>query len=150
MDALFRQTMDRHLLRQTAEIYAIGADRRDKDLWRQVLAEDCVIEGPGFTSTGQEACLSSIDALGAMFRATQHRVHQQLAAVEDDRAFGETYCTAEHLLRDRDAVLVWALRYRDEWRREVGGWRFTWRTLVLDWTETRPVTPLGQTEDMRQ
>lgn len=153
MNDIIQQMADHHLLRQTADIYAIGADRRDKALWQQVLAEECVIEGPGFTSTGRDNCLLSIDALGQMFRATQHRVHQQLVTIDGDRAVGETYCTADHLLPDQNAVLVWAIRYQDEWRREASGWRFTRRKLVLDWTETRPVTPgtsLNQAKDMQQ
>ncbi|WP_176594639.1 nuclear transport factor 2 family protein [Sphingobium sp. EM0848] len=137
-DAL-QSLIDQSLLRQTAEIYATGADRRDKALWQQVLAEDCVIEGPGFTSEGRENCLPSLDALGTMFRGTLHRVHQQTVTIDGDRATGETYCTADHLLKGEDAILVWAIRYQDEWRREEGLWRFTRRRLIVDWTETRPV-----------
>lgn len=135
-----QQMVDRSLLRQAADIYAVGADRRDKQLWRQVLAEECVIEGPGFVSEGRETCLLSLDALGQMFRGTQHRIHQQVVAIDGDRAVGETYCTADHLLRDRDAVLVWAIRYQDAWRREADNWCFTGRRLIVDSTETRPVT----------
>lgn len=40
--------IDEAALRHTAEIYAQGADRKDKQLWRSVLANDCRIEGPGF------------------------------------------------------------------------------------------------------
>ncbi|WP_395337279.1 nuclear transport factor 2 family protein [Novosphingobium sp. BL-8H] len=149
-----RDMLDRLALRQTAETYAIGADRRDKAMWRNVLAQDCVIEGPGFTTTGREECLSSLDGLDQMFRATRHCVHQQRVSIEGNHAFGETYCTAEHLLPDRDAVLVWAIRYQDEWQREQAGaareWRFTRRKLVLDWTETRPATPVGQMEEMQR
>lgn len=140
MSDIVQSLIDRSLLRQAAEIYATGADRRDKTLWRQVMADDCVIEGPGFTSEGLENCLLSLDALGRMFRGTLHRVHQQMVHIEGDRATGETYCTADHLLKDQDAILVWAIRYQDEWRREASGWRFTRRRLILDWTETRPVT----------
>jgi len=138
-----QMTSDRLELRRLAELYAFGADRRDKALWRQVLAADCVIEGPGFTSEGLETCLLSIDALGQMFRATIHRVHQQLVEIDGDRATGETYCTADHLLNHEDSILVWVIRYQDEWRRGAEGWRFTRRRLILDWTETRPVTRQG-------
>lgn len=131
---------DDQALRRCAELYAVGADRKDKALWRAVLAEDCVIEGPGFSVAGREANLGSIDLLGRMFRATQHRVHQVVAVVDGDGATGETYCTADHLLKDQDAVLGWAIRYQDAWRREGGEWRFTHRKLVVDWEEVRPVT----------
>lgn len=128
-------------LRRCAELYAQGADRRDKALWREVLAEDCKIEGPGFSVTGREANLGSIDFLSANFRATVHRVHNLVATIEGDEAQGETYSTADHLLADSDAILAWSIRYQDRWRRENGAWLFTRRTLVVDWEETRPVSP---------
>jgi hypothetical protein len=134
---------DLSALRQTAELYAVGADRKDKALWRQVLAEDCVIEGPGFSVAGREANLGSLDALGQMFRGTQHRVHQVVATITGDTAQGETYCTAEHLLNDADMILAWAIRYQDEWQREGDAWRFTARRLIVDWEETRPVSLPG-------
>ena len=131
---------DQAALRRTAELYAQGADRKDKALWQQVLAGDCVIQGPGFTIEGRNANLGSIDALGQMFRATVHRVHNLVATIDGDEATGETYCTADHLLPDADMILAWTIRYQDQWRREDGIWRFTRRTLVVEWEETRPVT----------
>lgn len=132
--------VDQAALRRTADLYAQGADRKDKALWQQVLAADCVMEGPGFTIEGREANLGSIDALGQMFRATVHRVHNLVATVDGDSARGETYCTADHLLPDADMILAWTIRYQDQWRREEGAWRFTHRKLIVEWEETRPVT----------
>ena len=128
-------------LRRCAEDYARGADRRDKELWRAVLSPDCTIEGPGFSVTGREANLGSLDLLERMFRATRHLVHQVRAEVSGDSARGETYCTAEHRIagEDGDMLLCWAIRYQDEWRREGGQWRISRRELVLDWEELRPV-----------
>jgi hypothetical protein len=140
-DALKRLS-DIAALRHTAELYAQGADRRDKSAWQRVLAPEIIIEGPGFRADGLDANLGSIDALGQMFRATQHRVSNQVVTISGDQAAGETYCTAEHLLPDMDALLVWAVRYQDRWRRSGDGWLFTHRTLIVDWQETRPVTLL--------
>ena len=140
MSTALQHMLDRAALRQTAELYAQGADRRDKALWQQVLAPEIVIEGPGFRAEGLDANLGSLDALGQMFRGTQHRVSNQLVTIDGDRAMGETYCVAEHLLLDADAVLVWSLRYQDAWRRVGDTWRFTQRILKVDWQETRPVT----------
>jgi len=137
---------DLALLRQTADLYAVGADRRDKALWTQVLAEDCIIEGPGFSASGREANLGSLDALSQMFRKTRHIVHQVVANVSEETATGETYSTAEHLLNDADMILIWAIRYQDTWRREDGVWRFTHRRLIVDWEETRAVTVKGEAE----
>jgi hypothetical protein len=138
-DALTRLADEAALL-HTAYIYAQGADRKDKQLWRSILAADCRIEGPGFVTEGMEATLQSIDALGSMFRATFHKVHNQTVIVEGNTATGETYCTADHLLNDSDQLLRWTIRYLDEWRQEADGWRFTKRQLELLWEEMVPVT----------
>ena len=132
--------VDEAALRRSAEIYAQGADRKDKQLWRSVLADDCRIEGPGFVTEGLEATLMSIDGLAQMFRSTFHRVHNQTVMIDGDRASGETYCTADHLLNDADQILRWTIRYLDEWRRDGDAWRFTRRKLELLWEETVPVT----------
>ncbi|MDT0575955.1 nuclear transport factor 2 family protein [Croceicoccus sp. F390] len=126
-------------LRRSAEIYARGADRRSEADWRAVLADEIEIAGPGFSIAGLEANLASLARLGEMFKATRHLVHNQLAQIDGDRAKGETYSTAEHRLAGEhgDMLLVWAIRYQDEWRREAGTWRFTRRELILDWEELR-------------
>ena len=131
---------DEAALRRTAEIYAQGADRKDKQLWRSVLADDCRIEGPGFVTEGLDATLQSVDALGQMFRSTLHKVHNQTVMIKGDQATGETYCTADHLMNDADQLLRWTIRYIDEWRREGHMWRITRRKLELLWEETVPVT----------
>lgn len=132
---------DLEALRLTAEIYARGADRRCRADWESVLVPDVIIIGPGFSVEGLEGNLASLARLGEMFKATRHVVHAQHATVEGDGAKGETSCTAEHRLESKegDVLLVWAIRYQDEWRRVEGGWRFTRRELIVDWEEVRPV-----------
>lgn len=135
---------DQVALRHCADVYAQGADRRDPALWQLVLAPEILIEGPGFRNEGLAANLATLETLGALFRATQHRVSTQVVAVDGDQAMGETYCVAEHFLKDADAILVWAIRYQDRWRRDGRSWRFVHRHLIVDWQETRPVTLVGE------
>ena len=130
---------DEALLRRCSELYAQGADRRDPALWASVMTEDMVLEGPGFRHEGRDAVLSLLDVLGQMFTVTQHRVFQVVATLDGDRASGETYCSAEHVLKDQDLLLVWAIRYQDQWRKDDGVWRFAQRSLVVDWEEVRPI-----------
>jgi hypothetical protein len=133
-------------LRRTAETYALGADRRSKDCWRSVLAQDVEIVGPGFAIQGLEANLGSIDHLAHAFKATRHMVHDQDVTVTGDEAHGETRSTAEHRLAGPDGtdlLLVWAIRYQDRWRREGADWKFTRRELIVDWEEMRPVQNVG-------
>jgi hypothetical protein len=133
---------DAAALRRTAELYALGADRRDKALWRTVLAEDVEIVGPGFTITGLEANLGSIDYLSHAFTATRHLIHDQDVVIAGDQASGETRCTAEHRMTGPDGgglLLVWAIRYQDRWHRDGADWKFTRRELIVDWEERRPL-----------
>ncbi|MCA8010209.1 nuclear transport factor 2 family protein [Burkholderia cenocepacia] len=128
-------------IRRAATIYAIGADRRDKALWAQVLSDDCVIEGPGFKTHGLEANLANLDYLGQLYTRTQHRVHNQLFTIRGDRAIGETYGTVDHLreVDGRTELVAWSLRYWDELKRDGDVWLFTSRRLILEWEEIRPV-----------
>nr|WP_246415666.1 nuclear transport factor 2 family protein [Novosphingobium taihuense] len=132
-------------MRRTAERYAVGADRRNKALWREVLADDIEITGPGFSITGLEANLGSIDHLAHAFTMTRHVVHDMDVTVDGDTARGETRSTAEHRIAapDGDTLLVWAIRYQDQWRREGDNWKFTRRTLIVDWEELRPIKGTG-------
>lgn len=132
-------------LRQAAETYARGADRREKDLWRAVLAEDVELIGPGFAKTGLEPNLRSIDLLARLFTCTRHVVHDQALTIAGDTAEGETRCTAEHRMArpEGDMLMVWAIRYQDRWRREGGAWKLARRELIVDWEELRPVHDVG-------
>lgn len=133
--------IDQAELRHTAELYAQGADRRDKALWTEIMTTDCHLSGPGFDLPGRDAVLSSLDALTAMYSVTQHRVHNQTVQISGNRAEGETYGSALHIADSdgRKTLVDWAIRYQDQWRRDGGVWRFSSRTLVLDWEERRPL-----------
>lgn len=141
-------TGDHAALRETAELYGLGADRRDKELWRKVLAPEIVISGPGFEIAGLEGNLGSIDHLAAQFKATRHLVHDMSVVIDAETANGETRSTAEHRMADPaggpgDVLLVWAIRYQDQWRRADGIWQFIRRHLIVDWQEVRPVHDAG-------
>lgn len=126
-------------LRSACDTYALGADRRDKDLWRAVLADEAVIEGPGFRREGLDSCLGSLDLLSRMFRKTRHLVHQIHAESDGGEAASITYATADHLMAGTDEILSWSIRYLDRWRHAAGAWRILHRRLEIDWEEIRPV-----------
>lgn len=140
-DPRITRLLDERELRRTAELYAQGADRRDKAAWSAIFTEDCVIQAPGFRLEGRASIVAVLDGLAERYAATQHRVHNQVVTIDGDAAIGETYCTADHLSHPSpgQTILTWAIRYQDRWRREGGLWRFCFRQLVVDWAETRPL-----------
>ena len=142
-DPRLERLLDEAALRRTAELYAQGADRRDKALWASILTEDCLLEAPGIELKGRAQIVGALDIMAQLYVSTQHRVHNQLVTIEGDRARGETYSVADHLsvADGRTTILTWAIRYQDRWQREAGRWLFSHRALVLDWTDTRVLAP---------
>jgi uncharacterized protein (TIGR02246 family) len=139
IDPRVERLLDERELRRTAEIYAQGADRRDKQLWASIFTEDGVIEAPGIRLEGRANIVAALDAMARLYVATQHRVHNQVVSIDGDTAQGETYSTADHLSEagGTRTILTWAIRYQDRWRRVDGAWRFSHRSLLIDWTDTR-------------
>jgi hypothetical protein len=131
--------------RRLAALYAHAADRGTGEEMAALFAGDGVLVSPDATLQGR-ASISRIPAmLRDMFSATRHEIMQQTIVPQGDNAWrGETYCNALHLLREaRDGgrqVLVWAIRYQDEFSCADGDWQFVRRELVLDWKEVRVVT----------
>ena len=142
-DPRIERLIDEAALRRTAELYAQGADRRDKALWAAIFTEDCLLEAPGMRLKGRAQIVAALDIMAQLFTATHHRVHNQVVTIEGDNAHGETYSVADHLsvADGRTTILTWTIRYQDRWRREAGQWRFAHRALVLDWTESRLLLP---------
>ncbi|HEY4545025.1 MAG TPA: nuclear transport factor 2 family protein [Pedomonas sp.] len=135
--------------RRIAAVYARAMDRNEPELLDDILSEDIVVVGPGFTMQGLEQARQSPAMLRQMFLMTQHVVHNQTLTVEGDEARGETYCTASHILHPEGeaeaeaqghTAYVWAIRYQDTLRKQGGAWRLARRELVVDWSEYRPVT----------
>ena len=139
MDARLERLIDERDLRHLAELYAQGADRRDKALWSSIFTEDGLIEAPGIRLEGRANIVAALDAIAARYVATQHRVHNQVVQIDGDSAHGETYSTADHVPVGEEprTVITWAIRYQDRWRRVGGQWLFSHRRLLIDWTETR-------------
>jgi hypothetical protein len=136
------QMLDEAALRKLAELYAQGADRRNKETWASIITADCVIEVPGIGKiAGRDQIVGSLDILEKLYFMTQHRVHNQLVTINGDTATGETYCVADHLSKadGKTKLLCWAIRYQDKFRREEGRWKFAARTLIIDWQETRVI-----------
>jgi len=66
---------------------------------------------------------------------------QSTVALDGDRATGESYTIAHHVFTEdgRRQIMVAWLRYLDVFAKIDGAWYFAERTLILDWSETRPL-----------
>ena len=141
---------DRLAIRELVDAYAHCADRRDADGQKSLFTEDThfvvYMDGQGSEPTqvldGREALVPVFDDLNR-YQATMHFNGQSTIALDRDRATGETYCIAHHLLMqdgERKLMVAW-LRYGDTFVKVDGSWLFAERNLYVDWTDTRPSHP---------
>ncbi|MFI1462446.1 nuclear transport factor 2 family protein [Nocardia carnea] len=146
--------VDRLALTTLAARYAQAVDRRDTAAVAALCTSEVVFALPpelNRTSEPSELRGSATVAqsvVGAVSHlvATRHVVEQQVVETDtEDRAYGETYCTAHHIYArgdgHRDNRI--ALRYQDTFEYHGGIWLFSRRELVVDFAEDVPVTRSG-------
>ncbi len=129
-------------LRRLVYAYARMVDRRDWSLLPRTFTDAARLRGPGYVMEGHDelrAGLATIDR----FSATMHFVMNQIVEIEGDRATGEVYCLANHLLEERGqpVKLDMGIRYEDRYERTPQGWRIAERVLHLAWQQRLPLVP---------
>ena len=103
---------------------------------------DAVLAASAKPMEGHDGIVQAIDRLEERYTKTLHFIGNHYATIEGDEATGLTYCLAHHLYErdgeERDTLMV--IRYDDRCVRTSEGWRFSRRTLSIDWVEDRPLT----------
>ncbi len=149
--ALTGEAADRVAIRNLIDAWGHYADRRMADKQAALLVEAgtvTVYDGepagrePLLTRNGRAELREALDGLNR-FSHTTHFNGQSALSINDDRAYAETYCMAHHLFEENGQrqLQVMAIRYYDDIVREMDAWRFASRTLIIDWSETRPSNP---------
>jgi ketosteroid isomerase-like protein len=132
---------DRVALRALVDAYAIALDRLDVEGFASLWTDDGVLtiheDGPRAQPTAE---IRGRDRMHLPFtrlrtyRATIHVVGTHLAEGAPDGAVGTTYCQAHHLVARDDGPpvdKVLTIRYRDSFRSEPEGWRFSHRRVEV-------------------
>jgi len=124
-------------LHAAAVRYAMGVDRRDRDLFLSALHPEARlrVSATGFEADGHEQLAGVVDRMTA-YDKTFHLIGNTRYDLDGDTATGEVYCLAHHLTGGQDKVMV--IRYQDAYSRHDSDWRITDRTVVVDWTYTCP------------
>jgi ketosteroid isomerase-like protein len=137
-------------IRELVDAYAHCADRRDVEGQMSLFTPDThfvVYMNSKDPMPSQE--LHSRDALAPVFaelnryEATTHFVGQStIFTLSEDRATGETYCLAHHVLvgGEKRHLMVASLRYLDTFAKVDGAWFFAERLLYVDWLEQRALS----------
>ncbi len=139
---------DRLAISDLVHAYAQGVDRRDPEAVADLFTEDGTFVAyatPGATeptsrSDGRAEITKAI-GMARHYRSTTHTIGNHLASVDGDRASGETRMVAYHVLGDEGAetLLVWHIRYFDDYVRGAEGWRIRERVLRVDVVSDQPL-----------
>ena len=117
---------------QLATAYAVACDEHDMDRLINLFTENAIFDSPsGFMkATGRKEIF---DIFVEMFKIRgpgyhwTHDVCVHINADNPDSASGTVYSHAETC--PNDVVSIAAMRYRDEYQREEGVWRFSLREI---------------------
>ncbi|TCC49547.1 nuclear transport factor 2 family protein [Kribbella pittospori] len=141
---------DRLAIRELFDAYAHCADRRDAQGQMALFTEDThFVVHMDATSAEPTQELRGRDALAPVFdnlnlyAATTHFNGQSTVVVDGNQATGESYTIAHHVTIGDDGrrtLMVASIRYLDRFTKLDGTWYFAERKLLVDWTETRPMS----------
>jgi hypothetical protein len=139
---------DRLALRELVDAYARCADRRNAVGQLALFTVDTrfavYMDGQGTEPTyvleGREALAPVFDDLNR-YEVTTHFNGQSTVRLNGNRATGETYTIAHHVFTEDGGrkVMTASLRYLDTFAKVFDTWLFAERSLVVDWTEIRPL-----------
>src|SRR6202047_2019712 len=144
------EAADRLAIRELVEAYAHCADRRDARGQMSLFTADThfvVYMNAKDATPSQE--LQSREALAPVFAelnkydATTHFVGQStIFSLTADRATGESYCLAHHVIVNdgKRRLMLASLRYLDTFVKIDGSWLFAERRLYVDWLEERALS----------
>jgi ketosteroid isomerase-like protein len=130
-------------IRDLVLLYCRGIDRKDIDLLHSLYTQDSTdLHGDFFQGSGKDYVdffaqnLDRVPYLG-------HHVCNHLISVDGDKAHGEVYALAIHIVSDGQGGFsedIICVRYLDNYRKENGQWRFARRRVVFDLRNVRDVS----------
>ena len=131
--------------RLTTLVYKLARsiDRCDADLLRSLFHPDATDDHGSFVGTAADFIPWVMGVLATMKR-TQHIIGNVLIELDGDRATGESYFVAHHVIDQggSDVLMIAAGRYLDRFERRNGEWKFAHRHAVYDWSSTAPATDI--------
>jgi hypothetical protein len=122
--------------------YCHGVDRCDLDVLKSSFWPDATCnysDAELDAMTWAENCVAGISQM----ERTMHTIGNHLIEVNGDKATGETYCLAYHLIKNEQGELTDMLvggRYLDHFEKRDGEWRIKSRYYVMDWNHNIPST----------
>ncbi len=138
---------DRLAIQEQIYNYCRSVDRLDVPLGHGVFHEDSHADFPTYKGSGRgwidAVCVAHLDYLHH-----SHQVTNILIDIDGDHAGSEAYVTANLRQQDGERLInrMFSARYIDTWSKRDGHWAIDRRDCVVDFSEVRDVTALGNDE----
>ena len=140
------EAADRAALRHLADAYCHAVDRRDYGLLLSLYHEGAIDNhAPYFTGTAKEY-VAWLPAMLARWSATSHSISNALYIIDGNHAEGELLTRAYHRTADNQREIIGYGRYLDRYEKRHGIWKFAYRALVQDYSETCAVAASTRAE----
>ncbi|MDH3683676.1 MAG: nuclear transport factor 2 family protein [Acidimicrobiia bacterium] len=143
MDVTDQLLAEREIRRRLLD-YCRGIDRCDAELVASTYHPDAVDDHGAFQGSGHELARFATEALLEHYEATMHTIGDSIIDFADDTtAYVETYVFADHRAKGDEGELLerFGARYVDRFEQRDGAWRIADRVVVVEWTDTAPITP---------
>ena len=139
---------DRLAIRELFDAYAHCADTRDAEGQKALFTSDTkfsvfmdgVGSEPSYVLEGREALSPVFDDLNR-YEVTMHFNGQSTVILNGSTATGDSYTIAHHVFTEdgvRKMMVAW-LRYLDTFTKVDEAWLIAERSIILEWSETRPL-----------
>ena len=134
---MIQQLWDREQIALVPRLYSRGVDRRDWKMVRSCFTDNCFVDGSRSSAPIAEYLVSLRPGV-EYFPVTMHYMGNQVAEVNGDTGFVESYCVAYHWKNeqaggeDPENCIV-GVRYLDTMARVGGKWKISRRRVGADW-----------------
>ena len=134
-ESLLQEMADEFQLRKLVHTYCRAVDRGDFATLRGLYHHDAVDSHGEISAGSADEFLETLEASRPHLRSMQHNVTTVNFVIDGNRAEGEIYTIATHMLGagDRDVDVVVGGRYLDKYEKRDDVWRIVERTIVTDW-----------------
>lgn len=152
MDAL-AQLVAKDEIRELAQLYARGIDRKDMGLLRTLYTDDAIDNHGPYSSGPVDRYFAFLERSLPHMHIGSHHICNHLISIDGDRATGEVYAIAWHLIPDgKDGLAhdIQSVRYVDNYRREGERWLFAQRDVTFDMKMLLPAADHGDKPDPGQ
>lgn len=129
------EALDRAALRHLADAYCHAVDRRDYALLLSLYHEDAIDDhAPYFTGLAADF-VAWLPSMMANWGMTMHTISNALYLIDGHKAEGILSTKAYHRTVDGARAFIGYGRYLDRYEKRDGGWKFSHRSLALDYSE---------------